>query len=82
MSERTLKNYLAILGAITAASTIAVQLIGIGELKGEFRTNQQVFTRQIEDMKTEIGSIKLNESESRSRIADLNARVINIEKKL
>lgn len=82
MSERTLKNYLAILGVITAAATVAVQLIGIGELKGEFQANQRILTRQIDDMRTEINNIKLNDTDSRSRIADLNARVINVEKNL
>jgi hypothetical protein len=82
MSVKNENNWLAILGAITAIVTIAVQLISLGEMKGQFTTMQETLKNDITAIKMEIHLLKTDTAASSNRLADLNARVVNIERKL
>lgn len=82
MSVKNENNWLSILGAITAAMTISIQLISLGEMKGQFTSMQETLKSDITAIKTEIHLLKADGATSSNRLADLNARVINIERKL
>jgi len=82
MSNDNERNWLAVLGAITASMTIAIQLISLGEMKGQFTSMQETLKSDITAIKMEIHLLKTDTSASSNKIADLNARVVNIERKL
>lgn len=82
MSKETENNWLAILGVITAALTIAIQLVSLGEMKGQFISIQETLKSDINSIKAEIQLIKSEGTSASNKLADLNARVINIERKL
>lgn len=82
MSKEAESNWLAILGAITASLTIAIQLISLGEMKGQFISIQETLKSDINAIKAEIHLIKSEGTSASNKLADLNARVINIERKL
>jgi hypothetical protein len=82
MSVKNENNWLAVLGAITAIVTIAIQLISLGEMKGHFTSRQESLKNDVTSIKAEMNSLKADTSASSNRLADLNARVINIERKL
>lgn len=81
MSVKSENNWLSILGTITAAITIAIQLISLGEMKGQFTSMQETLKSDITSIKMEIHLLKTDGATSSNKLADLNARVINIERK-
>lgn len=82
MSVKNENSLLAVLGAITAVITIAIQLISLGEMKGQFTSMQETLRSDITAIKMELHLLKTDTSASSNKLADLNARVINIERKL
>lgn len=73
MSAQVLNKWLIIIGIMTGVVTVMIQIMGIGELKGQVLTIQQTLKEDVHDIKTVT---RIHSSD----ISDLKARIASIER--
>ena len=73
MSAQVLNKWLIVIGIVTGVVTIMIQIMGIGELKGQVLTIQQT-------LREDVHYIKAVTNSHGNDISDLKARVASIER--
>lgn len=75
MSDRAKNHVLIIIGVVTCALTVAVQVVNFGELKGKIQTVIQMHEQRLHNAEQEVRSLQKDVSNIEGRLHGIASQV-------